>query len=295
MRKGICLLTACGLFFMAASSVAADHGSTPAAAFNKNGFDPRMLNASVPEATRLKLFSHIIDLANEGQVRAQDLAGTLYWKGSDVSGSPVDQDLKQARTLLENAAIHGDALAMAKLGELELQSGRTLQAMIWAQMYARYVAPMAHQRSVHRYKAAYASDLVQRIIKAGGKIDAAVKKDVSALVNRYDEQIRSDFHAYRQERRHGNPRLISPPIGNVPMHKVDLNGVAEYMVAFDPAGMPGKVWLLASYPTPEMDKVLRSHLTQVRANPVASGSGMRYLRIPVVHDAERFRALRPVH
>jgi hypothetical protein len=264
-------------------------------AYTDNGFDPRMLDAGVPKVERLQLFSRVMTLANGGQVRAQDLAGTLYWRGPLTPGSPVDQNLDQARSLLANAAVHGDVLAMAKLGELELQAGRTTQAMVWAQMYVRYLHPLESARSRSMERDAYASDLIQRIMDAGGKIDDAVRNDVVAMTTKYDGTIRDGIEAFQQERQNGRTRLIRGPFAADAPENRNLNGVAEYMQAFDASGAPGKAWLLAAYPDPKLDSVLRAYLDQVQANQVEKGAGERYLRIPVVHNARKFKALRATH
>lgn len=275
--------------------LAAAAGTGPAPAYDQNGFAAGMLDASVPQAERLKLFAHVIALADKGQVRAQALAGTLYWKGTAIPGSPVESNVSQARLLLANAAIHGDILAMAKLGELELQTGRLKQAMVWAQLYARYLDPLASARSRHGRRYAYASDLIGRIIGAGISVDDDVARDVGAMVTRYDDPIRYGIDAFRDQLRKGNPRLISAPVGTVPPDKALLSGVAEFMVAFDPSGAPKEIWLLASYPNPSMATVLRPQLDHARVNAVDEDAGMRYLRVPVGYNSVKSRELRTAH
>jgi hypothetical protein len=267
----------------------------PAPSYTENGFNPRMLDASAPRAARLKLFAQMIALANSGQVRAQDLAGTFYWQGAGIKGSPVKRDLSQARILLSNAAVHGDVMAMAKLGELELQAGRLAQAMVWAQMYARYHDPLALQRDQRGQDSAYASNLIKRITDAGGKIDKAASKHVGAMVARFDTSIRRGIDAYNKDRRTGRTRLVQDPAGVDASENVNVNGMAEYMVAFQPDGKPGKIWLLDAVPKASMDDMLRHYLDHALANSVAESEGTRYLRVSIVHNAQKFRVLRPVH
>jgi hypothetical protein len=268
-------------------------------AYDQSGFDARLLDASVPQAERLKLFAHVIALAGQGQVRAQDLAGTMYWKGAAVAGSPVPVDLAQARLLLANAAVNGDIRAMVKLGELELQAKHVKQAMVWAQLYARYLDPEMSVRNRTGQRYAYVSGLMQRIIDAGGSVGADVAADVGNMVARYDTQIRSGIDRFRDERRSGNPRLISQPTGapNLPPEVRNLSGVVEFMIAFDPSGAPTQNWLLACYPTASaaMAPVLRTYLDHVRANPVADGSGVRYLPVSMPFNSLKARQLRAVH
>lgn len=282
------------LFALPAIAMAAD-GAPGTMYSTNNGFNPKMLDASVPEPQRLKLFSHVIALANQGVVRAQDLAGTMYWQGAEIQGSPVRTDLKQARILLGNAAIHGEVLAMAKLAELELQAGQPQKAMIWVQLYAHYLDPMKSAREQHGRRYNYASDLMERITKAGGKIDDSTSRSVSSMVAKFEKPIRTGITTFKQQRRHGDMHLIAMPAGNPPDNLRTKSGVAEYMVAFDPSGTPAHVWQIASYPTPDFGTGLRPQIDQSRANPVSSGTGMRYMLVTIPHYSVKSRALRAHH
>lgn len=267
----------------------------PEPAYTENGFNPQMLDASVPKAERFALFPKMMALANKGHVRAQDIAGTIYWQGSRLDGSPIDQNLDQARKLLANAAVHGDVLAMAKLAELELEAGRTAEAMIWAQMYARFQDPQASQRARRGRSAAYASDLIERVGDAGGKIDDSAKTNFAAVVSRFDESIRRGIDAYNIERRDGVTRLLRHPRGIDQIEQRNISGVAEYIVAFDSSGKPGKVWLLDAFPSSKMDTILRHYLEHVMANGADAAIGPRYLKVSVVHNAAKSRVLRATH
>ncbi len=292
MRISSYLLSGFALVWMTAS-VAMATGPVPA--YTENGFNPGMLDTSVPKAERLKLFAEMMSLANQGQVRAQDLAGTVYWRGSRLDGNPVDQDLEQARKLLANAAIHGDVLVMAKLAELELEVGRAPQAMVWAQMYARYTDPMNSPRARSGRSTAYASNLIERVGDAGGKIDESAKNDVAVMVARFDKSIRRGIDAFNSERRSAATRLLQYPRGVDKLEYRNINGVAEYIVAFDSSGNPGKIWLLDTFPDPEMDSIVRHYLDHVIANSAATGTGPRYLKVSIVHRALKSRRLRPTH
>ncbi len=107
--------------------------------YEQTGFQPSLLDASLPAAERSQAFAQVMALANAGHVHAQNLAGTLYWKGSAVAGSPVQQDLAQARALLGNAATHGDVTSMSRMAELELEAQQWQAAMVWAQLFTSTV------------------------------------------------------------------------------------------------------------------------------------------------------------
>lgn len=268
--------------------------SAPPPHYTENGFNPRMLASSVPTKERVKLFAHIIELANQGQVRAQDLAGTLYWKGPDIAGSPVPVNLGQARKLLANAAVHGDVLAMAKLAELELAAGRPTPAMVWAQLYARYLHPVG---PLSRGYNGYASDLIGRIAKVGGKPGNAVRVGVASILNRYDQSIRDGIDVFRHQQDHGHTFLVQEPRANHfdSSKLIKTSCVAEYMMGFDAHGKPTGIWPLDAFPDPSMSKELRSYLDHVYANTVEEGSGTRYLRVSITHQSNRVRRLRVTH
>ncbi|HET6588369.1 MAG TPA: hypothetical protein VFG67_11450 [Oleiagrimonas sp.] len=296
MHRIRCTLIALCLSLLALPGLAlAADGTSDGIYSQDNGFNPKMLDASVPQAERLKLFSHVIALAIQGKVRAQNLAGTMYWQGSKIQGSPIQSNLQQAHTLLANAAVHGDVLAMAKLAEMEFNSDHMQKAMIWAQLYAHYIDPTVSAREQHGSRYAYASDLISRISKAGGKIDDSVSKGVSATVARFDKPIREGISTFKQQRRSGDAYLTSFPQGKVPNELRTKSGVAEFMVAFDTSGKPGKIWLIASYPSPDFGTALRSHLDRVRANLVDDDAGMRYLLVAIPHYSVNSRQLRAHH
>lgn len=296
MHRIRCTLIALCLSLLALPGMALAAGSAPDGVYSQdNGFNPKMLDTSVPLPERLKLFSHVIALANQGKVRAQNLAGTMYWQGSDIPGSPIQRNVQQAHILLANAAVHGDVLAMAKLAEMEFKAHHLQKAMIWAQLYAHYIDPTVSAREHHGFRYAYASDLINRITKAGGKIDDTVSKGVSATVSRFDKPIRDGISIFKQQRRSGEAYLTASPQGKVPNELRTKSGVAEFIVAFDTSGKPGKVWLIASYPTPDFGTALRPQLDQARANRVGSDAGMRYMLVAIPHYSVNFRQLRAHH
>lgn len=185
---------------------------------------------------------------------------------------------------------------MAKLAELEFQDKQLQQAMVWAQMYTRYLRPNKPPRSRHGRRYAYPSSLIKRITDANGNVDKnKVMHDVNAMVARYDTSIRDGIQAFKSEHRSGDPHLISWPYVSVPKDKLTLSGVAEFMVAFDPAGKPGKVWQLVSFPTSGIADVLHPSLEQARVNPVAADSGTRYLLIPLTLQGAGTKEVRAKH
>ncbi len=289
------LVLLCLSLFALPGPALATGDTAPGTYAQDNGFNPDMLDASVPQAQRLRLFAHVIRLANQGVVRAQDLAGTIYWQGSKIQGSPVQANLEQARILLANAAVHGDVPAMAKLAELELGAGNPAQAMVWAQLYAHYLDPLKSAREHHGRRYAYASDLIVRIGAAGGKIDDKLSTNVGAMMTRFDQSIRTGITAFKEQRRSGDMRLIAMPAGSEPADLRTKSGVAEYMVAFDPSGAPTHVWLLASYPIPDFGTELRPHLDKARINPADDGTGTRYMLVPINHYSVKSRELRAHH
>lgn len=288
-------LAALCLLSLALPCVAATTDAVPTAGYTQNGFNPQMLDPATPQPERLKLFAHVIALANQGQVRAQNLAGTMYWKGSAITGSPVESKLDQAQILLANAAVHGDVLAMAKLAELNLQAGHQQKAMVWGQLYGHYLDPMHKARKKHGRRYAYASDLIARIEKAGGKINDKVSANVSGMVTKFNEPIRAGITAFKEQRRHGAAHLIVTPTGAVPRELSNKSGMAEFMVAFDPSGAPHKVWLIASYPTADLGTGLRPLIDPAGVNRGSDDAGMRYLLVVIPNYSNKYRELRAHH
>lgn len=297
MRKVFHTLALLALLTLPCAALAAGAPAT-SDHYTQNGFNPRMIDTSVSQAERIKLFAQLITLANQGQARAQELAGTMYWQGQKLPGSPVQQDLKQARILLANAAIQGDVSAMAKLGELELGSGRTTEAMIWAQMYAHYLNPLKSIHATRGRNFAYATDLIDRIIKAGGKdaLNDKVSRSFNVLVVRFDKKIRQGLDAFREQARSGDPRLISFPVKDrLTGDDSKLSGQADFIVAFDASGAPTQTWLVASYPTPRIAALTRPSLETIRSNPADDGSRMRYLQLHMTLNGNKKRYLRMHH
>jgi len=294
MRCRILLPALMVLIFSGLAGLAAAQ-TPPAPAYTENGFTPVLLDASAPQSARMQAFSRVIALANQGQVRAQDLAGTLYWWGPKVSGSAVPVNLGQARKLLANAAIHGDVLAMAKMAELELVAGRSMPAMVWAQMYARYLNPARGPRSA-KFNG-YAAQLINRIVKAGGKADQAVRVGVASLVTRYDKDIRQGIDILQHQEDHGRTFMVQrpQPTQRDSSELTKLGGVAEYMVAFDASGKARQIWPLDAFPHPELQSDLRNYLDNIVANAATGDSGMRYLRVSITHQPYKFRLLRLRH
>lgn len=282
------------LFALPGMALAASN--TPASMYSQDtGFTPQMLDASRPETERLKDFARVMQRANAGVIRAQDLAGTMYWQGARVKGSPVKTNMKQAHILLSNAAVHGDVLAMAKMAELELQARKPQKAMVWAQLYAHYIDPLVSAREQHGRRYNYATDLMIRSGKAGAKIDDSTSRDVGAMVARFDKSIRAGIDAFKRQHRSGDFHLTQMPTGTVPVELRNKNGVGEYMVAFDVSGTPGKIWPIASYPTPDIGAGLRSQLDHAHANSVSDSQKTRYMLVPVHLYSTKARQLRAHH
>ncbi|HEX7342130.1 MAG TPA: hypothetical protein VF269_07615 [Rhodanobacteraceae bacterium] len=283
------------VFGLLAATVPCLASSNSGISYDSNGFNPRMLDASAPQAERMQLFAHVVQLGVHGEVPALDLAGTMYWQGANIQGSPVKTDLAQARKLLAYAAVHGDVLAMAKLGELNLAAKQPQKAMIWAQLYAHYLDPTRHARGFHGRMYAYASDLMQRTMHAGGKVDDSVRTDVGNMIAKYDSSIRAGIDAFMEQRRSGKTHLVVHYMGHFNGEKVNQNDVADYMVAFNPDGSIKKVWTLASWPNTHFAATTRTWLDHARANPAPASSGTRYLEIPIVYNSYKTRSLRVSH
>lgn len=262
--------------------------------YEQTGFQPRLLDASLPLEERTQAFAQVMALANAGHVHAQSLAGTLYWKGPAVAGSSVPQDLAQARALLANAATHGDVTSMSRMAELELEAQQLQAAMVWAQLFTHYLDPERSAREAHGMMYAYSSDLISRIIKAGGKIDEGVSNSVNSMVARYDTSIRDGIDTLRKRMRDGNPRMIAGAMRpRLQGDDTKLSGFADFIVGYDAKGEPKQVWLLNSVPVARVAELTRAGMDFSRVNGDSDNSGMRYMPVTLRLFGKKTRELRP--
>ncbi|GAA0889945.1 hypothetical protein [Rhodanobacter soli] len=251
-----------------------------------------VLDPARPTAERLREFSALMQEANAGDAIAQDIAGSWYWRGHAQPGVVVEQDLTQARALLSHAAIQGRLGAMAKMAELELEAGRTFEAMLWAQVYGHYQpleTKRAHEKA--REDEDYTGFLLSRIYaKFDRKRVAEVGTVLNAFLAKYDATIRAGVEHSSDVAEHGNLHELKAK--DHQLHSVPLTepGVAEFFIVYGPDGQPVQVLPIVAYPdsSHHLAAKLVAIAQRIRVNSIKAPD-LRYAVIPVTYITGKYR------
>jgi hypothetical protein len=278
--------------------IAAAHAqqTSPTAPASGDVQAPIVLDPARPTAERLRGFSALMREANAGDANAQNITGSWYWRGHAQPGVVVEQDLTQARALLSHAAIQGQLRAMAKMAELELEAGRTFEAMLWAQVYGHY-QPLATKRAHEKAHEDedYTGFLLSRIYaKFDRKRMAEVGIALNAFLAKYDATIRAGATHSNEVAEHGNLHELNPK--DYQLHPVPLTepGVAEFFIVYGPNGRPVQVLPITAYPDDShhlADKLVPI-AKQIRVNPTKE-PGLRYAVIPITYVSGKYRVNKP--
>ncbi len=255
-----------------------------------------VLDPARPTAERLREFSALMQEANAGDAGAQDIAGSWYWQGHAQPGVVVEQDLTQARALLGHAAIQGRLGAMAKMAELELEAGRTFEAMLWAQVYGHY-QPLGRKRAHEKAHEDedYTGFLLSRIYaKFDRKRMDEVGTALNAFLAKYDATIRAGIVHSNEVVEHGNLHELTPK--DLPFHAVPLTepGVAEFFIVYGADGQPVQVLPVVAYPdkTHHLAARLVPIAQQIRVNPIKEPD-LRYALIPITYNTGKYMVNKP--
>jgi hypothetical protein len=250
------------------------------------------LDPAHPTAERLREFSALMREANAGDAEAQDIAGSWYWRGRAQPGVVVEQDLTQARALLSHAAIQGRLGAMAKMAELELETGRTFEAMLWAQVYGHYQpleAGIIHERAHENED--YTGFLLSRIYaKFDRKRMAEADTMLNAFLAKYDAAIRAGVEHSGEIVEHGDLHELNSK--DLKLHAVPLTepGVAEFFIVYGPDGQPVQVLPIVAYPdsSHHLAAKLAAAAQQIRVNSVKAPD-LRYAVMPVIYITGKYQ------
>jgi hypothetical protein len=269
------------------------------------GDEARMLDVHTPTAERKRLFDGYEHSAQNGNASDQYLVGSLYRVGQQLPNSPVARDLNKASLYLSNAAARGNVYAMAKMAEIDLESGDYLQAMNWAQLYAHYSSLLPED---DRPAPGYLAELINRISKKyDSHKDADVLKDVNQFIAAYDAGIRAELdHGYLQVFSDDNPmKETSSRERNMSLHQrldpafdeaVPMAGFADYVVAFKPDGTASEAWPIDVVPSTGLNEKLRPYAMAITVSPATNKAdvALRYAATPIILDDHRFK-LSPSH
>jgi len=263
------------------------------------GLIAQLLDVHTPLTERQSIFATFEKRAQDGSTSAQYVVGSLYRIGQLLPASPVPRDLDKARLYLSNAATHGRILAMAKMAEVELAAGNTLQAMVWAQTYGHY--ELLLQAST-RPSEGYLAELLQRATEKFDKTKMPeVVNDLNAFVDNYDASVRTGVNETQDDYNKSDAKVTSsenmhifyssPPVISIHSGSQRLaSGFADVLIAFKPDGSVDNSWLLDATPDAGLGKALLPLSTQASVTPQHDNAkpGLRYAWMPFVFDDERY-------
>jgi TPR repeat protein len=279
------------LFFCAASS--AVHADSRDADIDYRL--SRLLDGDVVAADRSTIFDEFKQRAVAGDTYSQYVIGSLYRAGEHLPHGFVKGDPDEAARYLSTAAAHGYVIAMAKMAELELARRRSLEAMIWAQLYGHYsgaakVPAKGATKTAKEDRSKsndYFADLLHRIYdRFDDARMAEVDRGLNAFVAEHDADVRAGMKANRR-------RYASSATG--PAKKLDLrfqppptdlaharaDTLADYVIAFAPDGHAEQAWLLDAVPDMRTGIELKSVALRMQVEADASATGLRYALMPV--------------
>lgn len=98
--------------------------------------------------------------AGRGDAASEHLLGALFRLGPDHPAKLLPQDDAQARHWLTKAALSGNFYAMSGLAEMDLAAGKSMDAMVWAQVQALFARKFPSPNSGRGQE--YAADLILR-------------------------------------------------------------------------------------------------------------------------------------
>lgn len=224
--------------------------------------------------------------------------GAIYRLGPTHPAGLVDRDIDKARSLLADAAVGGELLAMASSAELELEHGNPLVGMVWAQLYAHYM----QREDPSKYRT-YQADLIRRgfdKLPAGDETDRAIEAYVVRFLDLYGAQI--DQALARSGRDDSGspptcrpfdevyPARLDPGHKAVPLaggagmqsrHRMRGGGLALFRLHIAPSGEVARALVVESLPRHEMSKGLKQSVMRLRFNAVAEDAPMRVVMLPM--------------
>jgi hypothetical protein len=119
-----------------------------------------LLDVQASAADREIHLSRLKVAAGRGDAASEHLLGALFRLGPDHPANLLPQDDAQARHWLTKAALSGNFYAMSGLAEMDLAAGKSMDAMVWAQVQALFVHKFPSLYDVKGKE--YAADLIFR-------------------------------------------------------------------------------------------------------------------------------------
>ena len=257
----------------------------------------KLLDTRTPEQERQRIFDHYKAQALAGKTFSQYVVGSLFRVGKQLPANVVDRDFDQAKRYLSTAAAHGQLNAMAKMAEIELEEGRAMDAMIWAQVYGHYIIDSEKTPEKDRDPSAYLADLIVRVRqKFDDKQEAEMEQHLNAFVAAHDADIRAGMHDSEAASERSNLRKrignmhYQSDAGRLSNRKSDV--LAEYIVAFKPDGSADNAWLLDALPNFLVGKELRTVAMRMKVDET-DGTELRYAFAPIKYTFRQYKIVKP--
>jgi hypothetical protein len=248
-----------------------------------------LFDTHVPLADRQRMLAALESDAAADHADDLYLLGSLYHMGQHAPGSPVQADPAKAAIYLENAAVRGNVLAMAKMAELKFTAGDFREAMNWAQIYAHYAATAGTQGPAAQ---SYAGELVRRIqdnISPSPSSMDAIMKDVDSFIAANDATIRAGI-ARPKANANLKPGTHKTHYATPAGERNPGAGIADFLVGFRADGTAASVQLVDSAPYTDVVEPMRAYVESMSVAPVRDGdtTTLRYAWIPVVMGDRRY-------
>jgi len=237
---------------------------------------------AAPLAQRKTVFAAYERCAQNGDVNAQDLIGSLYYMGDSLPDALVTRDVNKARLYLSNAAAHGSVEDMAKMAEIEFAGQRYPSAMVWAQLFGHYSGAASDNAKSAGYFAHLLTRLSQHL--HGDDMDA-VTNDMNAFVSQYDKDVR-DYTRAASSPAGGDMKWVNSnipsPIPSYSGQRVDYC-YADYLIAFRADGSVEDAWMLDAFPDAQTGRRLLASTFRLRLAATEGTRAPRYVEVPVMY------------
>lgn len=259
-----------------------------------------MLDEDVPAGERRPL-AHALAAAAAGRDRtACWLSGSLHRRGDGMPGNPFPRDAERAQSDLFCAASQGNSLAMAQLAELDLELGAWVEAMAWAQMYAKFELAVGLAASGPAGDG-YAAELIERI---DGKLDAAGRVQAEARIAEIQKRYGDDITASAIAAAQGNTLTLDDrPTGELAYapgtyrpyrirHPGRRSGIASFVIEVSPEGRLQRHVLVDALPRRQVVATAARVVEDLRFTPTGSDEP-RYAIVPILVDVRTRSLKRP--
>ncbi len=222
--------------------------------------------------------------------------GNLYLHGPDLPGNPLPKDIAQARELLEDYGLDGNAFAFAQLAELALTENNAVEAMQWTQVYLYLVTHYKDRPDVEDHRG-YNANLLARAQAAWRKSKSKGDSTPGSLLNAYfnrtpalGQRTAKDYKAsdeeaaaIRSETGLGDIglRVKRRSYGGDVSFRIQP-GYAIYLMEVQPSGQVTRIAVQTFAPTPVHPQKLRSFVEGWEYYPHRSEEA-EILRVPVMY------------